>query len=213
MLIVGTGGLASDLLSAIEVDDKKYDLCFYNDTIFPAKDYITARYRVIDNFDGAKKYFESEDRAFVLAVGDNTVREALTKKFEAIGGVNVNFISSKALVGNHVQLGKKGVIVLHYSVVGNECVLGEGTLIYVGVNMGHGCTIGKYALISGNVCMSDVEIGGYTFVGIGASFKPGVKVGHKCFVSVGCVVTKDIPDGYLVAGNPGRAIKKIIEDV
>lgn len=36
-------------------------------------------------------------------------------------------------------------------------------------------------------------------------------IGDGCVIGAGCVVTRDIPPGYLAAGNPCRVIRKISE--
>ncbi|WP_082071837.1 acyltransferase [Pseudarthrobacter chlorophenolicus] len=51
-----------------------------------------------------------------------------------------------------------------------------------------------------------VEIGSDVFVGIGSIIMPGVKVGDRCVIGAGSVVTKSIPDGSVVAGNPARLL-------
>lgn len=40
---------------------------------------------------------------------------------------------------------------------------------------------------------------------------PGVKIGNRAVVAAGAVVTKDVPDGVLVGGNPAKIIKKVEE--
>ena len=44
---------------------------------------------------------------------------------------------------------------------------------------------------------------------IGAIICPGVTIGKNAVVAAGAVVTKDVPDNVVVAGNPARIIKKI----
>lgn len=53
-----------------------------------------------------------------------------------------------------------------------------------------------------------VSIGDSTFIGFGAHIAPGVSVGQNCIIGANSVVTKDIPDYSVVAGNPARIIKK-----
>lgn len=56
-----------------------------------------------------------------------------------------------------------------------------------------------------------IEIGSNVWVGGGAIICPGVKIGSKCVIGAGSVVTNDIPDGVFAAGNPCRIIREITE--
>jgi len=38
---------------------------------------------------------------------------------------------------------------------------------------------------------------------------PGVTIGRGCTVGAGSVVTKNVPDFHVVAGNPARIIRKV----
>lgn len=54
---------------------------------------------------------------------------------------------------------------------------------------------------------SDTYIGHNTVIGGRAIVLPGLKIGNHVFVGAGTVVTKDIPDNCLVAGNPAKIIR------
>lgn len=56
-----------------------------------------------------------------------------------------------------------------------------------------------------------VEIGSDVWVGGGALILPGVRIGSRTIIGAGSVVTRDIPDGVLAAGNPCRVIREIAE--
>jgi maltose O-acetyltransferase len=51
-----------------------------------------------------------------------------------------------------------------------------------------------------------VEICDYVFIGPRAIILPGVKIGKGAVVAAGAVVTKDVPEGKIVAGVPARVI-------
>ena len=51
-----------------------------------------------------------------------------------------------------------------------------------------------------------VKIGSNVFVGINSIIMPGVIIGNKVIVAAGSVVTKSIPSGVIVAGNPAKII-------
>ncbi len=54
-----------------------------------------------------------------------------------------------------------------------------------------------------------VTIGSDVWVGGGAILLPGVTVGEGAVIGAGAVVTRDVPPGTLVAGNPARVLREI----
>ena len=54
-----------------------------------------------------------------------------------------------------------------------------------------------------------IDIGSDVWVGGGALILAGVHIGSKSVIGAGSVVTRDIPDGVLAAGNPCRVIREI----
>lgn len=51
-----------------------------------------------------------------------------------------------------------------------------------------------------------IYIGDYTFVGMKSIIMPGVRIGSRCVIGAGAVVTRDIPDGSVAVGVPARVI-------
>ena len=64
-----------------------------------------------------------------------------------------------------------------------------------GYEYGIGITIGDNVWVGGNVVMN-----------------PGVHIGNNAVIGSGSVVTKDIPDNCIAAGNPCRVIREITEE-
>lgn len=54
-----------------------------------------------------------------------------------------------------------------------------------------------------------VRIGDGTWVGARAMILPGVTIGARVLVAAGSVVTRDVPDDVLVAGNPARVVRAL----
>ena len=57
----------------------------------------------------------------------------------------------------------------------------------------------------------DTYVGKSCVIGIGSTIMGGVRIGDYCVIGSGAVVTKDVPDNTIVAGNPARIIKENVE--
>lgn len=54
-----------------------------------------------------------------------------------------------------------------------------------------------------------VHIGNSVFIGAGSIFLPGVRIGDNVIIGAGSVVTKNIPNNCVAAGNPAKTIMSI----
>ena len=57
-----------------------------------------------------------------------------------------------------------------------------------------------------------ITIGNNVWIGGNVVILPGVTVGNNVVIGAGSVVTKDIPDDVIAAGNPCRILRKITEE-
>jgi len=73
--------------------------------------------------------------------------------------------------------------------------------------IGAGCTIGHKAMLHG------CTIGENSLIGMGATVLNGAKIGKNCLIGANALITegKDIPDGSLVMGAPGKVIRQLDE--
>jgi maltose O-acetyltransferase len=56
-----------------------------------------------------------------------------------------------------------------------------------------------------------IEIGTDVWVGGGALILAGVHIGSRTIIGAGSVVTRDVPEGVLAAGNPCRVIRDVLD--
>ena len=54
----------------------------------------------------------------------------------------------------------------------------------------------------------DTRIGENCFIGGRALILPGVTIGNSCIVGAGAVVTRSVPDGCIVVGNPATILRE-----
>ena len=56
-------------------------------------------------------------------------------------------------------------------------------------------------------------IGSHCFIGCAAIVLPNINIGNHCIIAAGSVVTRDVPDNCIVAGNPAKIIKTGIDTI
>lgn len=59
--------------------------------------------------------------------------------------------------------------------------------------------------------ITDTRIGKNCVIGIRSIIMPGVTVGDECVIGGGSIVTKDVPNNCIVAGNPSCVIRENIK--
>jgi acetyltransferase-like isoleucine patch superfamily enzyme len=103
---------------------------------------------------------------------------------------------------------------------GDRCFVNSGSIVFSACEV----TIGDDVALANEVYLMDsdshgvegrlvkeqpVRIGNGTWVGARAIILPGVSIGRRCLIAAGTVVSKDVPDDTLVAGNPARALRTL----
>lgn len=58
----------------------------------------------------------------------------------------------------------------------------------------------------------EITIGNDVWIGGNTVIVPGVKIGNGVVIGAGSVVTKDIPDNVIAAGNPCKVIREITDE-
>jgi len=91
--------------------------------------------------------------------------------------------------------------------MGDNCLLAPNVSIYTA---GH--TLYPDLRSMGYEYGVAVTIGDNVWIGGDTVICPGVHIGSNCVIGAGSVVTKDIPDWSLAAGNPCRVIRQITEE-
>ena len=58
-------------------------------------------------------------------------------------------------------------------------------------------------------CFAPITVGNNVMIGVHSLIMPGVHIGNNVIIAGHCVVTKDIPDGAVVAGVPAKQISTV----
>lgn len=174
----------------------------------------------------AKVYYEPLLRRRVQAVGRGLVLyEDMPKIF---GNLIVELGSDVSLSGAQVWFAC-GDMTPKRLRIGDHSYLGFGAELFSGTEI----LIGRHVLVANNVLMNGYDghpldpvaratrrplqpesygpivVHDYAWIGSRAIILKNVRIGKGAVVATGAVVTKDVPDLALVAGNPARVIRMI----
>ena len=109
--------------------------------------------------------------------------------------------AGRLVIGDRVFINSGAVILAHNHIVhGDDVAVGFGATI-VDSHM-HG-------VAAAPVRYDTTVIGSGTWIGMRAIVLANVRVGRRCIVGAGSVVTKDVPDDTLVVGSPARVIRTL----
>ena len=120
----------------------------------------------------------------------------------------LTLVSKYSLIDDKAKIGK-GVVAMPKSYVNTFTEIGDYSILNSNSNIEHECKIGK-----GNHIMSGASIGGrcttgdYVTVGTNATILPDIKIGEGSYIGAGSVVTKNVEKNSVIAGVPGKYIRK-----
>jgi carbonic anhydrase/acetyltransferase-like protein (isoleucine patch superfamily) len=95
--------------------------------------------------------------------------------------------------------------------IGENSNVQDGTVMHTDMgfplNIGTGVTIGHNAMLHG------CSVGDYSLIGINAVVLNGAKIGKYCIIGANSLIGegKEIPDGSLVMGSPGKVVRELTE--
>lgn len=123
----------------------------------------------------------------------------------------------KMMYGSTIQIFENGKLTVGRSYINSDTLIacrknitiGDGVMIARGVKI-YDTDYHKILDEENNVLNpdADVVIKDHVWIGVNAVILKGVTIGEGSIVAAGAVVTKDVPDGCMVAGNPAKMIRE-----
>ena len=129
-------------------------------------------------------------------------------------------IEPGCFIRENVEIGDNAVIMMG-AVINIGAKIGEGSMIDMGAvlggraEVGKRCHVGAGAVLAGVIeppSAKPVVLEDDVLIGANAVIKEGVRIGKGAVVGAGSVVTKDVPAGAVVVGNPAKIIKEEKDD-
>lgn len=118
-------------------------------------------------------------------------------------------IGDDSFVGPFVEI-TRGVTIGQRVVVESHSFICDGVTIEDDVFVGHGAVFvnDMYARTDRHVVYPRTRVASFASIGSNATILGGVIIGSHAIVGAGAVVTRDVPDLAVAAGNPARVLRQ-----
>lgn len=138
-------------------------------------------------------------------------KKSLSDKSYASIGSNVTFPSKGTIsrcqnihLGSHIYIGPEpyiyadgGLMIQDHTIIGPRVTI---------LTSNHNFRSDKLLPFDEVSYLEQVTIGKFVWIGANVTICPGVSIGHGAVIAMGSVVTKNVPEGAIVGGNPSKII-------
>ena len=132
-----------------------------------------------------------------FSLGQKSVVESYSCINNAVGDV---------IIGDYTRIGLHNTIIGPVT-IGSHVNLAQGITVTA---LNHNFSEADKRIDEQGVSTGQVVIGDDVWIGANAVVLPNVSIGRHCVIAAGAVVTKDVPDGCVVAGIPAKIIKRLL---
>ena len=120
-------------------------------------------------------------------------------------GTKIRCHEGEVVIGEKTVLGQECTISAYRRVrIGEQCVVADRAMF---IDFDHGAAEVERPIRVQGIYKRDVEVGSNVWIGYGACFLRGVRVGDNSIVGTNSVVTRDVPANSVVGGVPARVIR------
>lgn len=147
-----------------------------------------------------------------VAVADGHIREEMSIRINEFAEI-LSIAAPQSIILERNIIGP-GAVHCPNSMITSNAIIGDFFQANIYSYVAHDCVIGDFVTFAPGVrCNGRVHIGDYAYIGTNAIIKEGtstqpLRIGAGAIVGMGAVVTKDVPDGVTVVGNPARILSK-----
>lgn len=147
---------------------------------------------------------------FVVAIGSPRTRKAVVEKMLTLGQPNFAKLIHPSVIKSETVTFSGGCIVCAGMVFTVDIVVGEHSIFNINGTVGHECNIGSFVTVAPMVAISgNINLHDFVEVGTGACLRQGITINRGSMLGMGAVLTKNIPEFCIYAGNPGKHLKEL----
>lgn len=158
-------------------------------------------------------YIDSDNYFITIAISNSRIRQMLTERCINKNIQIFDIKADNALMLDKISIGE-GSIICPFVTLTSTITIGKSFHANLYSYIAHDCTIGDYVTFAPAVkCNGNVVIEDHVYVGTGVIIKQGkpgrpLVIGKGAIIGAGAVVTKNVPAGMTVFGNPAIELTK-----
>ena len=148
-----------------------------------------------------------------IAIANSHVREKIAQRLKMDGIQLWSIIADNVVLMDQLELAE-GSALSPFVTIGSNVKIGKCFHANLYSYVEHDCVIGDFVTFAPGVkCNGNIHIQDHAYIGAGAMIKQGIPdqpliIGAGAVVGMGAVVTKSVPAGATVVGNPARIVTK-----
>ena len=148
-----------------------------------------------------------------IAIANSHVREKIAQRLKMDGIHLWSIIADHVVLMDQIELAE-GSALSPFVTIGSNVKIGKCFHANLYSYVEHDCVIGDFVTFAPGVkCNGNIHIQDHAYIGAGAMIKQGTPdqpliIGAGAVVGMGAVVTKSVPAGATVVGNPARIVTK-----
>ena len=146
-----------------------------------------------------------------IAIANSHVREKIAQRLKMDGIQLWSIIADNVVLMDQLEL-DEGSALSPFVTIGSNVRIGKCFQANLYSYVEHDCVIGDFVTFAPGVkCNGNIHIQDHAYIGAGAMIKQGTPdqplvIGRGAVVGMGAVVTKSVPAGVTVVGNPARIL-------
>jgi len=146
------------------------------------------------------KNYKFQTKNFHIAIGDNVARKKISKMIKDIKGNLITIIHPNSIISSSVKI-KEGSFVGPLSVLNFNTKIGKCCIINSGSIIEHDNLIEDFVHMAPSTATAGrVIVEELSFIGVGATILPDLKIGKASIVGAGSVVVKNVQSKETVIG-------------
>ncbi|WP_298744708.1 NeuD/PglB/VioB family sugar acetyltransferase [uncultured Brevundimonas sp.] len=151
--------------------------------------------------------------AISITIADAGQRRRVDADMQAAGRPFVSIVAATCVFRGPSEIGE-GAILCDHVVITANVVIGRHFQANLYSYVAHDCVIGDFVTLAPRVCVNgNTVIEDDVYLGTGAVLKQGapgkpLRIGRGAVIGMGAVVTRDVPPGAVVVGNPARPLDR-----